>query len=56
MDLFGKEVAVLVDDLLQPGLYSTMFTAAERGLASGTYLILLQSGCSRTAKKMVLMK
>jgi hypothetical protein len=54
-DLLGREVAVLVNDLRQPGVYESVFDA--RALASGTYLSkLTASGGQVAIRKMVLVK
>lgn len=53
-DLLGREIAVLVDDRLSPGVHSRTFEAAT--LASGMYLIRLTAGGQHFTRKMVLMK
>jgi len=50
----GATVATLVDDVVYPGLYSAVFDA--RGLSSGTYFVVLESGGMMTKKKMMLLK
>ncbi|MCX6162697.1 MAG: T9SS type A sorting domain-containing protein, partial [Ignavibacteriae bacterium] len=39
-DMLGREVATLVNETLQPGVYLTTFDAKE--LASGVYIYTLQ--------------
>jgi hypothetical protein len=54
-DLFGREVAVLVDNEQKPaGVYEATFDASK--LASGVYTYRLQSSSFIVSKKMVLMK
>jgi len=50
----GATVATLVDEVVHPGLYSVVFDA--RGLSSGTYFVVLESGGTTTKKKMMLLK
>ncbi|MDZ7291387.1 MAG: choice-of-anchor D domain-containing protein [candidate division KSB1 bacterium] len=53
-DVLGREVAILVDEELQPGEYKVVFEASD--LSPGVYLYRLQAeGFSRT-KKLTLMK
>ncbi len=54
-DILGKEVAVLVNEKLQPGEYETTFDGS--GLASGVYFYSLFADGERVdTKKMVLLK
>lgn len=53
-DMLGKEVATLVNEYLEPGNYTSMFSA--RSLSSGMYYYRLQSGNNVETKKMVMMK
>ncbi|MBK9097619.1 MAG: T9SS type A sorting domain-containing protein [bacterium] len=53
-DIIGSEVATLVNEEKQPGVYEVEFDASS--LASGMYLYKLQAGTYVQIKKMVLMK
>jgi hypothetical protein len=53
-DLLGNEVATLVNEEKQPGVYEVEFDASS--LASGLYLYKLQAGTFVQTKKMILMK
>ena len=53
-DVLGNEVAVLVDEEKDRGVYTVTFDGS--GLASGMYLYRLQAGNFVETKKMVLMK
>lgn len=53
-DITGKEVAVLVNSELQPGVYEYSFNGS--GLGSGVYFYKLQSGRFVQTRKMILMK
>jgi len=53
-DLLGRELAVLVNEALEPGSYEATFDA--RGLPSGVYICRLRSGASAESAKLVLMR
>lgn len=53
-DLLGREVAVLVREVLGAGAYVARFNAAN--LSSGTYIYTLTAGDSRMSQKMLLLK
>ncbi len=53
-DILGNEVAVLVDDYLNAGLYTTTFNAAD--LSSGIYIYRIQTEKFIKAKQMILLK
>jgi len=53
-DVLGKEIATLVNEEKDRGLYSVNFDAS--GLASGIYLYRLQAGSFVETKKMILLK
>ncbi|MCI0473831.1 MAG: T9SS type A sorting domain-containing protein, partial [Ignavibacteria bacterium] len=53
-DITGKEVAVLVNEVLQPGTYEVTFDAS--GLTSGVYFYKLQAGEYTETKRMALLK
>ncbi len=53
-DILGKEVATLVNEYLEPGTYTSTFSA--QSLSSGLYFYRLHSDNSVKTKKMILMK
>jgi len=53
-DLFGREVAVLVNELMEEGAYQVEFNAD--GLSSGVYYYRLSAGTFVQTQKMMLMK
>jgi len=53
-DVLGKEVAVIVDEVKQPGTYNVDFSASN--LASGLYLYSLQTKNYISTKKMIFIK
>ncbi len=53
-DVLGREVAVLVEEQQQPGVYEVTFDAS--GLASGVYLYRLEAAGQTFAQRMVLMR
>ena len=53
-DLLGREVALLVDDIIPAGTHSMTFNAS--GLPSGVYVMRLQSGGQVLTRRMMLLK
>ncbi|MCH7965764.1 MAG: DUF1028 domain-containing protein [Bacteroidetes bacterium] len=53
-DLLGNEIATLVKEKKQPGIYKVSFNAD--GLASGVYIYKLTAGNFATSKKLILLK
>ncbi len=53
-DVLGREAAVLVNEVMQPGRYSVAFTGP--GLPSGMYIYRLASGSFTQARKMMIVK
>lgn len=53
-DVLGKEIAVLVNELKQPGFHSVDFNASS--LASGIYFYRIDAGEFSSVKRMVLIK
>ena len=53
-DILGKEVAVLVNSILQPGLYKFIFNAS--GFNSGIYFYRLETDNFSAVRKMILQK
>ena len=54
-DVLGREVSVLVDEMMTIGSHTISFNAGSQ-LASGVYLYRLQSGGLTSTQKMLLMK
>ena len=55
-DALGKEVAVLVNEFLQPGIHNSTFNINNYSLPSGIYFYRLTAGDYSSAQKMVLLK
>jgi endoglucanase len=62
-DMLGREVATLVDEIKQPGIYTSQFSlinmpAGRQGsqLSSGVYFYRLQAGSHSSTRKMILIK
>ncbi len=55
-DILGNEVATLVNEEKEPGIYRVEFSTQDYQLASGIYLYRLQAGSYVETKKMILMK
>jgi spore germination protein YaaH len=58
-NILGEQVAVLVNEMQQPGVYKVKFgveTLHARSLPSGTYLYQLKTGSYSKVKKMILIK
>jgi len=53
-DILGREIAVLVNQSLQPGKYEVTWDAAK--FASGIYFYRLESGGFVDTKKLVILK
>jgi hypothetical protein len=53
-DALGREVAMLVDGVRQPGTYTVRWSG--EGYPSGLYLLSLKAGGYQESRKMVLMK
>ncbi|MBI5471921.1 MAG: T9SS type A sorting domain-containing protein [Ignavibacteriae bacterium] len=53
-DILGREVAMLVNEVKQPGTYSVQWDAS--GIASGVYLYRLQAGSFVQTKKLVVLR
>jgi hypothetical protein len=52
-DLLGREVAVLVNGMVEPGSHEVAFDGS--GLSSGLYFCRLQAGGFMQTRKMVLL-
>lgn len=55
-DLLGKEVAVLVNEVKQPGSYNTQFAIPNFQLSSGIYFYTLKTDRFAQTRKMLLTK
>ena len=55
-DLLGREVAVLVNEFKQPGVYNSQFSIRNYSLPSGVYFYQLNAGGAIQTKKMILLK
>jgi hypothetical protein len=53
-DISGKEVAILVNEELSPGVYNVEFDGSN--LASGTYFYRMETNSFSDVKKMILVK
>jgi hypothetical protein len=53
-DVLGKEVAILVDEVKQPGVYHEIFNAVD--CPSGLYFCILEAGRHIMTQKMMLLK
>jgi hypothetical protein len=53
-DLLGREVATLVNERLQPGMYTRVWDA--RNVPSGVYICMLRAGAFTASQKMILQK
>jgi hypothetical protein len=54
VDVLGREVATLVNEYRQPGLYTVRWDAS--GLSSGVYFYCLEAGSFIDTKKLVVLK
>lgn len=55
-DVLGNEVETLVNEIKQPGKYSSTFYTLRSSLSSGVYIYTLKAGNYSASKKMILMK
>lgn len=57
-DILGREVALLLNEQLEPGSYSITFdaTSVGRKLSSGVYLYTIEINNFKSGRKMILMK
>jgi len=55
-DVFGKEIATLVNDYQQAGIHSSKFSIFNSQLSSGIYFYRLSTGNFVSTKKMLLIK
>ncbi|MBS4036079.1 MAG: T9SS type A sorting domain-containing protein [Ignavibacterium sp.] len=53
-NILGSEVATLLNEMKQPGIYEVSFDAA--GLSSGTYFYAMESGTFREVRKMIILR
>lgn len=55
-DLLGREVATLIDEPKEAGIYEIEFDASKYNLSSGVYIYQMKSGSFIQSKKLILMK
>lgn len=55
-DILGREVATLVDEFKQSGVYNSTFNTLHSSLTSGVYFYKIEAGGFFQVKKMVLLK
>jgi hypothetical protein len=55
-DLLGREVAILVDEVQQPGIYNSKFSILNSQISSSIYFYRLHAGDYVQTKKMVLLR
>ncbi|MGB9591969.1 MAG: T9SS type A sorting domain-containing protein, partial [Candidatus Kryptoniota bacterium] len=58
-DVLGRTVATLVDDVLQPGQYTAVWSGENSAgirVATGVYFYRLQAGSFTSVRKMLLVK
>jgi len=55
-DILGKEIATLVDEVLEPGIHNSSFRIPNSAFTSGVFFYQLRTGSYVETKKMVLMK
>ena len=55
-DLLGEEIAVIINEIRQPGEYKIEFNASKFSLPSGIYFYRLITGVYDKTMKMVLIK
>lgn len=55
-DVLGNEIVTLVNDFMQPGIYSVSFNTLKYKVNSGVYFYRIQTGSYTQTKKMILIK
>lgn len=55
-DVLGKEIAELIDEVQQPGIYNSKFTIPNSHFSSGVYFYTLNAGSFLETKKFILIK
>ncbi len=55
-DVLGNEVATLVNEFKQPGVYNSSFYTLRSSLSSGVYFYTMKAGNFSSTKKMILMR
>jgi hypothetical protein len=55
-DILGREVATLVNEYKQPGIYNSQFSIDNSKLTSGVYIYTLKANNFKQSKKMMLAK
>ena len=55
-DILGREVATLIDEVKEAGVYSSTFSTLHSAFSTGVYFYELKAGDFRAVKKMLLIK
>jgi hypothetical protein len=55
-DILGREVATLVNEVKQPGMYKVEWNASSSGIASGVYYYRITAGSFSDTKKLMIIK
>jgi hypothetical protein len=55
-DVLGREIATLVEEVMEAGVYNSVFQIPHSALSSGVYYYRLQAGEFVSIKKMILIK
>ncbi len=55
-DVLGREVATLLEEVKEPGVYKSTFSALGSSFSSGVYFYRVQAGSYSQTKKMLLIK
>lgn len=55
-DLLGREIATLINEEMQPGIYDSRFSSLSSQISSGIYFYTLRAGEFAQTKKMMLLK
>jgi len=55
-DILGREVATLVDEIKQPGVYHSTFSTLHSALTTGVYFYILKTNYYISTKKMIILK
>jgi hypothetical protein len=55
-DITGREIATLVNEMLNAGEYNYRFNADEYGVSSGVYFYQMKAGEFAEVRKMILLK
>ncbi|NLO19182.1 MAG: T9SS type A sorting domain-containing protein [Ignavibacteria bacterium] len=56
LDVYGREIATLFDEMVQPGSYNVKFSANQFNLGSGVYYYTLNAGSFTQTKSIIIVK